>query len=215
MSAGSGRRPGEPGHPEYRPAHERERVRIHPPGEPSSKRAESYRDSPVRFGWRLTGFLAVLLTVGLMIGVYHASFRTRIGPAQPIPFSHRIHAGVKSISCLFCHNQAAESARAGIPPVETCMLCHSRIIVTYPPIERVRRHYAERAPIIWKKVTKLPEYVYFNHSVHLHRGIDCGKCHGDVAAMDRIEQVQDLVMGFCITCHRETGATHDCFTCHR
>ena len=95
------------------------------------------------------------------------------------------------------------------------MLCHSRIIVTHPQIQKVRGHYFDRQPILWERVYNLPDFVYFNHSVHINRSIDCSRCHGNVSQMDRIELAQPITMGFCISCHREYKATHDCFTCHR
>ncbi|MFZ0389505.1 MAG: cytochrome c3 family protein [Calditrichia bacterium] len=154
----------------------------------------------------------VLLAAFLFFQFYYES---KIGPEQPVPFSHRVHANKKQISCVMCHQEVTRSAVAGIPPLETCMLCHSRIIIHHPEIENVRQHYFQRVPIIWEKVTFLPDFVYFNHSVHIQRGIDCGHCHGNIKEMDRVMQVQKFEMGFCIQCHRDNNATTDCFTCHR
>ena len=154
----------------------------------------------------------VLLATGL---AYMCWYPSEVGSAQPIPFSHRVHAGQKQISCLVCHNGAQDTARAEIPPLETCMLCHQRVIVTYPKICELRAHYENKEPVAWNRVYQLPEYVYFDHAVHLHRGLDCGQCHGNVREMDRVVQQQEFQMGFCIQCHREHDVTHDCFTCHR
>jgi len=159
-----------------------------------------------------------ILTLGLLVGaVYIMGFYGRVGVAkeQPIPFSHRVHAGDKQIGCFMCHPEAMISARAGVPPLETCMLCHARIAVAYPPIQDLRAHYFENRPVIWNRVNILPEFVYFNHSVHIHRLVDCGACHGNVPEMDRIALPQELIMGFCIDCHKKEKASHDCFTCHR
>lgn len=156
--------------------------------------------------------LAVLFLTWWAYGSFPAA---PLGPAQPLPFSHRVHAGVKGISCLMCHNTVQASPRAGIPPVETCMLCHSRIIITYPDIQQLRSHYYERIPLLWQRVNALPDFVKFNHSQHINHSVDCGHCHGNVKAMDRIKQPQVFTMGFCITCHKAYNATHDCFTCHR
>jgi len=167
------------------------------------------------------GRLSTLVAAGVVVlsfmvlWGYRWFYPSHIGPEQPIPFSHRVHNHVKKISCLVCHDQAMRSAVAGIPPVETCMLCHSRVIVTHPQIRKVRQHYFDKVPIPWERVYRLPDFVYFNHSVHLMRSIDCSRCHGDVSQMDRIEIAQPITMGFCISCHRENKATHDCFTCHR
>ncbi len=136
-----------------------------------------------------------------------------LGARQPIPFSHRVHAGVKEISCLMCHSYAVRGPVAGMPPVETCMLCHSRIIIHYPEMT-VPLYYREGEPILWVRVSNLPDFVRFDHSMHLASRVDCGHCHGDVKAMDRIVLYQSFNMGFCIGCHRDYGATRDCFACH-
>lgn len=172
-------------------------------------------DRPAGFGWPATAaaFLIVVAFAAVMWGFW--GFPGQIGPEQPIPFSHRVHVEVKKISCLMCHEQAPHSAHAGVPPVETCMLCHSRIIIAHPEIKKVREHYDGKKPILWRKVYELPEFVYFDHSVHIHRSIDCSRCHGDVGAMDRVEVFEELTMGFCVSCHRRYNATYDCFTCHR
>jgi len=155
----------------------------------------------------------IVTVVGLAVfgAMYYPA---EIGAKQPISFSHRVHAGDKQIGCLMCHPGALKTAVAGLPPLQTCMLCHSRIIIHYPEIERVRKHYDQAEPIWWVRVSTLPDLVHFDHSMHLTSGVDCGKCHGDVKAMDRIVLHQKFIMGFCIQCHRENNATHDCFTCH-
>lgn len=160
------------------------------------------------------GLLALVLTGILIYGfAYYAT--GRIGKEQPIPFSHRVHVNDKKISCFFCHPEAMQSARAGVPPLETCMLCHDRIAVTYPPIEKLRSHYFAGTPVLWARVHILPEFVYFDHSLHIRRQIDCGYCHGNVAQMDRVVLQQKLEMGFCMECHKRTKTSHDCYICHR
>ena len=157
--------------------------------------------------------LALVLLVALVL--FDLLYPYGLGPKQPIPFSHRVHVHVKQISCQMCHSQAADSARAGIPPLQTCLLCHQRIIRDYPWIADLRRQFDEGKPVIWQRVNWVPEFVYFNHSMHVRRGIDCGKCHGNVAMMDRVVAAQAFEMGFCIQCHRDSHATHDCLGCHR
>jgi hypothetical protein len=159
----------------------------------------------------LTGCLIVLGGLAMLGAAYYPGI---IGQKQPIPFSHRVHAGKKEIGCLMCHSHAFDHAVAGIPPVQTCVLCHMRIIIHYPPIEQVRRHFKQDEPIKWVRVSDLPQLVHFNHSVHLAAGFGCGHCHGDVKQMDRIVLYKQFKMGFCIQCHREHDATHDCFACH-
>ena len=156
---------------------------------------------------------ALVVVTGLTV-LGMAYYPWGLGARQPIPFSHRVHAGTKEISCLFCHPGVLQTAVAGMPSEQTCLLCHSRIIVHYPYIEQVRRRSQQGEPIWWVRVTNLPDLAHFDHSMHLAAGIDCGQCHGDVKGMDRIILHQDLKMGFCIQCHRDNNATHDCFTCH-
>ena len=166
--------------------------------------------------WPAAASLVVLaLLVCIVLVLFDLIYPVGLGPRQPIPFSHRVHVHVKQISCVMCHTQVADSARAGIPPLQTCLLCHERIIRTYPYIIQLREYFRQGRPVIWERVNWLPEFVYFNHSMHIRKGIDCGMCHGNVALMDRVVKAQKFEMGFCIRCHREKNATHDCFTCHR
>lgn len=165
----------------------------------------------------ITRILIVVMLASLGIGtwMYHNLYESKIGKEQPIPFSHRIHVEKKNISCVMCHEGAIQTARAGIPPLETCMLCHQRIIIQHPEIKKLRAHYRNNEPIYWEKVNEVPDFVFFNHSLHTFRKIDCGECHGNVKAMDRISLAHELKMGFCIECHKEKKASIDCFTCHR
>jgi predicted CXXCH cytochrome family protein len=107
------------------------------------------------------------------------------------------------------------TARSGVPPLETCLLCHSRIIVDHPEIVKLRAYYDAGKPVEWVRVNDLPDFVYFDHSAHVRAGFDCGRCHGDVAGMDRVWLVHDFQMGFCVQCHRDNGFSHDCLICHR
>jgi len=163
------------------------------------------------------GALALLTALLTAASVWAAFvyYPLRLGPAQPLPFSHRFHAGEKGISCFFCHPDAATGRRAGIPPLETCMLCHERIIITHPEIKRLRAHYFDRRPIAWAQVYDVPEFVYFDHEAHVRRQVDCGACHGNVQAMDRVRVAHEFTMGFCVQCHRDHQASHDCYVCHR
>ena len=166
--------------------------------------------------WATVAVLAVILLAAAAGLVYlDIPYPVGLGPSQPIPFSHRVHVQVKQISCFMCHTGAARTSRAGIPPLETCLLCHARIIRSYPHIEKLRDHVARNSPVIWERVNWLPEFVYFEHSMHIQRGFDCSECHGDVASMDRVVPAHEFQMGFCVQCHRDNKATTDCFTCHR
>ena len=158
------------------------------------------------------GLLAGMVVLGWL--AYRVAYPYAVGPEQPLPFSHRIHAGVREISCLFCHNGADRSPVAGMPEVEKCLLCHNVIIKDFEPIQRLRGYYNRGEPIPWVRVYQLPEYEHFNHEMHLAKGVDCSECHGDVKAMDRIITAYTIDMGFCVDCHRRKQAPVDCTVCH-
>lgn len=164
---------------------------------------------------RWIALLAALCVAAGAGAYFYSSSPMRLGPAQPIAFSHHLHASAKQISCLLCHTGVVNGTRAGIPPLETCMLCHRNIIITYPQIVTLREHYEKGVPLAWKRVNQLPEFVYFTHTMHVRAGIDCGRCHGDIRGMDRVTLFQDFQMGFCVQCHRDYGVSIDCLTCHR
>ncbi len=136
------------------------------------------------------------------------------GQDQPVPFSHRIHVSTKQLSCFFCHPNAANSQNPGMPPVEKCLLCHDVIASNFFPIARIREYGREGKGIPWKRVNKLPDFVHFSHQAHIARGFDCGTCHGDVKEMDRVKEVYEFDMNFCIDCHWRYNAPDSCFTCH-
>jgi hypothetical protein len=122
--------------------------------------------------------------------------------AQPVEFDHRHHNRDDGIECLYCHSSVERSANAGVPSTGVCMGCHSQIWNKSPLLDYVRASYFAGKPINWKRVNEVPDFVYFNHSVHVTQGIDCVNCHGDVSQMARVMQVQPLTMGWCVDCHR-------------
>ncbi len=155
----------------------------------------------------------MLLATAPAVIVY---FPYRAGVSQPIPFSHRFHVSTKHLSCILCHPGVLTGERAGVPALETCMLCHKRIIVSHPKIQALRELFDKGEPVEWNRVNHLNEYVFFNHEVHVRAGFDCGRCHGDVAHMDRVAPPVNLNnMGFCVQCHRDEDVSHDCLRCHR
>jgi hypothetical protein len=123
-------------------------------------------------------------------------------PAQPVPFSHALHIGLK-IDCRYCHSSVEASASASIPPTQTCMTCHSVIRTDSAALAPVRDSWQTGNPIAWNKVHDLGDFVYFNHSIHVAKGVGCSTCHGQVSQMNQIQQVQPLTMGWCLSCHRE------------
>jgi hypothetical protein len=137
-----------------------------------------------------------------------------LGPAQPISFSHRIHAGVKAIQCRFCHPYVGRSTFPGIPPVEKCLFCHRYVIPEHPEIKKEHRYYDSGTSTPWVKVNYVPEFVFFNHERHIRKEIDCEECHGAVKTMDRLPR-HTFQMGFCLDCHRKKGAEIGCWlACH-
>ena len=121
---------------------------------------------------------------------------------QPVKFDHRHHARDDGINCLYCHSNAEKSPYAGIPPTELCMNCHSQVWTRSPEVAPVRASYFENTPIHWQRVHRLPDYVYFNHAIHLKKGVGCVSCHGRVDRMPQVFQVESLQMSWCLTCHR-------------
>ncbi|MEP0814682.1 MAG: cytochrome c3 family protein [bacterium] len=129
---------------------------------------------------------------------------TRVGyqPEQPVPYSHALHAGKLGMDCRYCHTTVEETAQAAIPPTQTCMNCHTTIWKDSPKLLSVRESYATGMPIKWVRVHNLPDFVYFNHSAHVTRGIGCVSCHGRVDKMETVYQKNILTMGWCLDCHR-------------
>jgi len=124
-------------------------------------------------------------------------------PTQPIPYSHALHAGELGIDCRYCHNTVEEAGHAAIPATDTCMNCHKMIWTESPKLLLLRESQATGKPVEWKKVHDLPDYVYFNHSAHVSRGVGCVSCHGRVDQMDEVFQDQPLSMSWCLDCHRQ------------
>ncbi len=126
--------------------------------------------------------------------------------AQPVPFSHDHHVSGLGIDCRYCHTSVEEAAFAGIPPTATCINCHKLIWNDSPMLEPVRASYAEGKPIAWSRVHDLPDYVYFNHSIHVAKGIGCDSCHGRIDQMKLVYQHASLQMEWCLECHRRPEA---------
>ncbi|HEY0511969.1 MAG TPA: cytochrome c3 family protein [Thermoanaerobaculia bacterium] len=121
---------------------------------------------------------------------------------QPVPFSHEHHVRGLGIDCRYCHTSVERSAFAGLPPTETCMNCHRQIWTNAELLEPIRASYRDNVPVQWTRVHDLPDYVYFNHSVHIAKGIGCASCHGKVNQMPLMFQNASLQMQWCLDCHR-------------
>jgi hypothetical protein len=123
-------------------------------------------------------------------------------PVQPIAYSHALHAGKLGIDCRYCHQGVERSSSASLPSSQTCMNCHEKIRAQSPLLLPLRESVATGKPIEWIRVHRLPDYVYFNHSAHVTRGVGCVSCHGRVDTMERVYQHAELSMGWCLECHR-------------
>jgi hypothetical protein len=124
---------------------------------------------------------------------------------QPVPFSHQHHVAGLGIDCRYCHTSVERSAFAGIPPTETCMNCHRQIWTNADLLEPIRASYRDNVPVRWARVNDLPDFVYFNHSVHIAKGMGCVTCHGPVNQMQLTFQHASLQMEWCLSCHRDPG----------
>ena len=138
---------------------------------------------------RLPVLIFVVLTVFAV--TYYASYAERNGvgytPAQPILYSHKLHAGDLKIDCRYCHSDVDKSRHANVPSAKVCMNCHSIARKDKPEIIKLTDYYTRGVPIEWKRVHKVPDFAYFNHSVHVNKGIDCSNCHGNIAEMERYQ----------------------------
>jgi hypothetical protein len=167
-------------------------------------------------------------------------------PVQPIAYSHRLHAGEMQIQCQYCHFGADKSRHAGIPPASVCMNCHKFVTaslgavraededaakekraprpIVSPELRKLYDAVNTGTPIAWNRIHSLPDFVYFDHRPHVNAGVACQQCHGPVEAMERVRQVSDLTMGWCVNCHRDSNRTGvagrtvhasiNCSTCH-
>lgn len=151
--------------------------------------------------------LVVILSLILGLGghyLWNLEFNTGYTPDQPIPFSHKLHAGDYRIDCLYCHSGAEKGPNATVPSMNVCMGCHSVIAVDKESIQTMTRLYNEGQPLQWVRVHRLPDHAYFTHDLHVRAGVECRECHGPVESMAVVGQVKRLKMGDCLACHRKS-----------
>ena len=155
-------------------------------------------------GLVIAGALLVGTSVTAGVWYYFTPKYTRVGyqPKQPVAFSHAIHADQLGMDCRYCHNGVEKSWYSNIPSAGTCMNCHNQVLKDDPKLALVRESAATGKAIPWVQIHKTPDYVYFNHSVHVTRGVSCVKCHGEINKMDEVRHAKPLSMGFCLDCHR-------------
>jgi hypothetical protein len=156
--------------------------------------------------------LQILIFIGLTTGIvlagvtYYATPKyTRVGyaPQQPVPFSHALHSGQLGIDCRYCHSNVEKSGHSNIPTAQTCMNCHNQIKTDSPLLAPVRASFESGNPVPWVNVHEVPDYVYFNHAVHVARGVSCVECHGQINEMEVVKHAKPFSMGWCLECHRE------------
>src|SRR5579875_3127452 len=145
--------------------------------------------------------------VGLAYELQNTPYATNqsVTIEQPVPFSHKHHVGDLGIDCRYCHESVTEARFAGMPPTSTCMTCHSQIWTNAAMLAPVRESLAQHRPLHWNRVHVLPGYVYFDHAIHVAKGVGCSECHGPVHEMALMRQAAPLTMGWCLSCHRDPG----------
>jgi hypothetical protein len=156
---------------------------------------------------KVSVFGAIFFAAGglfLLLNVTRSDYMTRVAESreQPVPFSHTHHVGGIGIHCRYCHTSVDRAAYAGIPPTKTCMNCHVQIWKDAPMLEPVRQSFRTGQSLEWTKVHDLPDFVYFNHSAHVNKGVGCSTYHGRVDKMPLMRQVNSLYMEWCLECHR-------------
>jgi hypothetical protein len=157
---------------------------------------------------KVSVFGAILIIAGVawaLAEIQRSPYNTRafVARRQPVQFSHKHHAGDDGIDCRYCHTTVETSSFAGIPPTATCMNCHSQLFANSPFLEPVRESFRTDRPIEWTRVHDLPDFVYFDHSIHVNKGVGCTTCHGQVDRMPLMWQASSLQMQWCLDCHRE------------
>ena len=178
------------------------------------------------------GVVFIVAGVAVVIGVLIRSpyfTEARVVREQPVPFSHKHHVSGIGIDCRYCHTSVEESSFAGIPPTKVCMNCHSQVWSDSPMLEPVRASFRDNKSIEWTRVNDLPDFVYFDHSIHVKQGVACAACHGPVGDMPMTWRENTLFMEWCLECHRHPerqiqmrgqridppGKLTNCSICHR
>lgn len=144
----------------------------------------------------------VYLVALIAYGVTPQALRIGYQPDQPVPYSHALHAGELGIDCRYCHTTVERAGEAAIPPAATCMNCHASVKKDSEALLPIRAAFADNAPVRWKRVTDLPDYVYFNHQAHVNASVGCETCHGRIDHMVKVYQAKPLTMEWCLECHR-------------
>lgn len=155
----------------------------------------------------VAGVLVGGALVALGVWYYFSPEYTDVGyrPEQPVPYSHALHAGELRLDCRYCHAGVEVAAVASVPPTKVCMNCHALVGRDLETLEPLQASAADGEPLRWVRVHDLPDYAFFDHSMHIQAGVGCSSCHGDVASMEVVTQVEPLSMAWCLECHRDPG----------
>ncbi len=149
----------------------------------------------------------VLVVVGFVVyTIFPTASNQGYMPEQPIPFSHKLHAGQNKIACMYCHSDVEKSKHANVPAVNVCMNCHSVVKTDSPHIQKIKKAFDTGQPIEWVQIHELPDHARFPHKRHVAAGVSCQTCHGPIEEMDRVYQYSPLTMGWCLECHRGNSA---------
>ncbi len=190
------------------------------------------------YGLKVRLPIILFVIIATFAVTYYVSYAERNGigyqPEQPIKYSHKVHAGDMKIDCRYCHVGVEKSRVASVPALNVCMGCHAIARKDLPDIQKLTEYYNEGKPFPWERIHKVPDFVYFNHSVHVNKGIECQSCHGDIQSMDTLAidpnrstgQVSSFTMGACLNCHRNAheklpylkeinNGPENCANCHR
>lgn len=182
------------------------------------------------YGLKVRLPITIFAVISTFTITYYVSYAARNGigyqPEQPIKYSHKLHAGEMKIDCKYCHVGVEKSRIASVPSLNICMGCHEIARKDSPEIQKLKEYYEQGKPLPWKRIHKVPDFAYFNHSVHVNKGIECQSCHGNVQDMEVVGQVNSFTMGACLTCHRNAhenlpnlkeinNGPVNCAACHR
>jgi cytochrome c553 len=166
-------------------------------------------DRSIRQGLMALGLIVSLSVAGFYYYAYPQYTRVGFAPDQPVPFSHQLHVGQLGMDCRYCHTHVEQSPHASVPASETCMNCHNpqkaNVKGNSPLLAPVRESYLSGKPVEWKRIHQLPHYAFFNHSIHIARGVSCVSCHGQINEMKVVYHDQPLSMGWCLDCHYHPG----------
>ena len=172
-------------------------------------------------------FAGPAIAMGITYALWYSPYATGqfLTWAQPVPFSHKHHVGDLGLDCRMCHAGVEKAAFAGIPSAQVCMTCHSQLFTDAPMLAPLRESAASGVPLRWTRVHRLPDFAYFDHAIHVRKGVECSECHGRVDRMPLMRRVAPLTMQWCLDCHRNPGPRNgtlastrrltDCSTCHR